>query len=142
MVIHIRAPYTASQLSMTYGDNIIGIMQRECSGFSGLADLESDVLWFPVVVHGILAQPLMGALKFEQEEFWLTLEQTGSGPLEVGAVHVLCQDNDIGKQETLSVKLTFSDVGAAEQLLALDAMADYYRGHLVQGARLRLVPCC
>ncbi|KAJ6618974.1 hypothetical protein B0H10DRAFT_1947183 [Mycena sp. CBHHK59/15] len=62
------------------------VMQKACGGFLGPAIMEVDVLWMPVVVHGIPAQPLVDALNFEQEEFWLAMEQTGNGPAKVKAV--------------------------------------------------------
>ncbi|KAJ7262609.1 hypothetical protein C8J57DRAFT_1513605 [Mycena rebaudengoi] len=117
LVIHALAPYTASQLSIIFGEAIIEVVRQECGGFSGPAVLELDTPWLPVVVHGIPALPLLESLKHEREDFWFALEQTGNGPSEVKAVRVLCRDDDYGKRETLSICLTFSDVSAAQRLL-------------------------
>ncbi|KAJ7847963.1 hypothetical protein B0H13DRAFT_2362179 [Mycena leptocephala] len=68
LVIHTRAPYTASQLAATHGDAVIETVQRKC-GFPGPAVLEADSPWVQVVVHGIPGPPLIDFLKFEQEDF-------------------------------------------------------------------------
>ncbi|KAJ7264814.1 hypothetical protein C8J57DRAFT_1230581 [Mycena rebaudengoi] len=117
LVIHALPPYTASQLLAIFGEALIEAMCQECGSFAGPAVLELDMPWLPVVVHGIPALPLLEALKHEREDFWFALEQTGNGPSEVKAVQVLCWDDDYGKREKLFIRLTFSDVGAARQLL-------------------------
>ncbi|KAJ7909548.1 hypothetical protein B0H13DRAFT_2330254 [Mycena leptocephala] len=75
LVIHTRAPYTASQLAVIHGEAVIEIVRRECGQFLGSAVLELDSPWIPVVVHGVPAQPLVESLKFEQEDFWVRREK-------------------------------------------------------------------
>ncbi|KAJ7794816.1 hypothetical protein B0H14DRAFT_3496673 [Mycena olivaceomarginata] len=42
LVIHIRAPYTASQLAAVHGDTVIDIVKRECEESHGPAVLKVD----------------------------------------------------------------------------------------------------
>ncbi|KAJ7937570.1 hypothetical protein B0H13DRAFT_2302733 [Mycena leptocephala] len=118
LVIHTCAPYTASQLAAVHGEAVKEIVKRECGQFLGLAVLEADYPWVPVVVHGVPAQALVESLKFEQEDVWTALKGTGNGPAEVKAVRVLCRDEDMGKRQGLSLRLTFSDVDAANRILS------------------------
>ncbi|KAJ7473174.1 hypothetical protein B0H11DRAFT_2195768 [Mycena galericulata] len=99
LVIHTRAPYTASQLAAVHGAAVIEIVRRECGQFLGPAVLESDTPWIPVVVHGIPARALVDSLKSDQEDFWTALEGTGNGPAEVKAIRVLCRDEDLEVRE-------------------------------------------
>ncbi|KAJ7436366.1 hypothetical protein B0H11DRAFT_2294901 [Mycena galericulata] len=121
LVIHTRAPYTASQLAAVHGAAVIEIVRRECGQFLGPAVLESDTPWIPVVVHGIPARALVDSLKSDQEDFWTALEGTGNGPAEVKAIRVLCRDEDLEVREALSMRLTFSDAGAAKRFLSAGA---------------------
>ncbi|KAJ7934428.1 hypothetical protein B0H13DRAFT_2305856 [Mycena leptocephala] len=121
LVIHTRAPYTASQLAAVHGKDVISIVQRECGEFQGPAVLEVDAPWVQVVVHGIPAQPLAASMKFQQEDFWTALETMGNTRAEVKAVRVLCREEDLEMRDKLSLRLTFSDVGAARRMLASGA---------------------
>ncbi|KAJ7491532.1 hypothetical protein B0H11DRAFT_2191282 [Mycena galericulata] len=49
------------------------------------------------------------------------LEGTGNGPAEVKAIRVLCRDEDLEAWEALSMRLTFSDAGAAKRFLSAGA---------------------
>ncbi|KAJ7906703.1 hypothetical protein B0H13DRAFT_2333246 [Mycena leptocephala] len=53
LVIHPRAPSTASQLASIH---VIDVVQRECGNFSGPAVLEADTPWVQLV-EGVPAQP-------------------------------------------------------------------------------------
>ncbi|KAJ7936766.1 hypothetical protein B0H13DRAFT_2303481 [Mycena leptocephala] len=118
LVIHTRSPYTASQLAAIHGDAVLETVRRECGDFQGSAVLEVDAPWTSVVVHAVPAQYLVESLKFQQEDFWTALEATGNG---VKSVRVLCREEDYARRENLSVKLTFSDIGAAQRMLASGA---------------------
>ncbi|KAJ7830599.1 hypothetical protein B0H13DRAFT_1915863 [Mycena leptocephala] len=83
LVLHTRAPYTASQLASIHGVAVIEVVRRECGLFLGAAVLEAAAPWIQVVVHGVPAKPLVGSLEFGQEGFWSALESTGNGPTEV-----------------------------------------------------------
>ncbi|KAJ7882696.1 hypothetical protein B0H13DRAFT_1890788 [Mycena leptocephala] len=86
--------------------------------FLGPAVLELDTPWVPVVVHGIPARSLVDSLKFAQKDFWTALKVTGNGPAEVKAIRVLCREEDLEAREELSLRLTFSDAGAAKRFLS------------------------
>ncbi|KAJ6465672.1 hypothetical protein DFH09DRAFT_1225156 [Mycena vulgaris] len=120
LVIHTRAPYTASQLKSLHGDAVVEIVKREC-GFTGPAVLEADSPWVQLVVHGVPAQPLVTSLEFEQEEFWTALESTGNGPAEVKAIRLLCRNEELETRERLSLRLTFGDANAANRMLSSGA---------------------
>ncbi|KAJ6602588.1 hypothetical protein DFH09DRAFT_1125162, partial [Mycena vulgaris] len=110
LVIHTRAPYTASQLKSLHGDAVVEIVKREC-GFTGPAVLEADSPWVQLVVHGVPAQPLVTSLEFEQEEFWTALEK-------VKAIRLLCRNEELETRERLSLRLTFGDANAANRMLS------------------------
>ncbi|KAJ7731446.1 hypothetical protein DFH07DRAFT_968767 [Mycena maculata] len=121
LVIHTHAPYTASQLVSTHGKAVMEVVRRECGQFLGPAVLETDSPWVQVVVHDIPAQPLVDSLKFEREDFWAALKSTGNDATEVKAIHVLCRNADLTSREKLSMRLTFSDAGAARRMLSSGA---------------------
>ncbi|KAJ7739787.1 hypothetical protein DFH07DRAFT_965587 [Mycena maculata] len=121
LVIHTHAPYTASQLASTHGKAVMEVVRRECGQFLGPAVLETDSPWVQVVVHDIPARPLVDSLRFEREDFWAALESTGNGATEVKAIRVLCRNADLTSREKLSMRLTFSDAGAARRMLSSGA---------------------
>ena len=111
LVIHTRAPFTATQLR-EYSEEI-KYLAGEIPGFDPpvtcTPELELDVPWYGIVIHGLPAVSLLAAYEGDRGDngealgLWEALEkETGIPQADIRDVRVLCCDEEQGKRKHLS----------------------------------------
>jgi len=126
IVIHTKAPHTASQLldaiqlsgieDVTHaGEHIPGFI---CP-IDILPEIELDKPWFGVVIHNIPAQPLLESYQGREamENLWdVVPNQTGLPPQDIRDIRVLCREEDLEKRDRLSIRIMLDDQRLSEHL--------------------------
>ncbi|KAF7325924.1 hypothetical protein MKEN_00443200 [Mycena kentingensis (nom. inval.)] len=118
LAVYSRAPYTAAQLAR-HADLVIDVVDDiwrwEENGrvLDSGAVFELDEPWARVVVHGVPGEGYANGPGM----LWEELDRQGYDRESVLAAPMLKPGVDPSTRESISVKLTFKDVAAAERLL-------------------------
>jgi hypothetical protein len=114
LVIHTTAPFTATQLR-EYSKEI----KYSASAIPGFdppvtctPELELDIPWHGIVIHGLPAVSLLAAYEGDQGDngealgLWEALEkETGIPQADIKDIRILCRDEEQGKRERLSLRV-------------------------------------
>ena len=126
IVIHSKAPHTASQILHTIqlsDPSDIALAGQHILDFDCPSDIlpetELDVPWYGVVIHDIPAQPLLESYQGTElmEHLWDTAtEQMGIPAKDIRDLCILCRDEDLEKKDRLSIRIMLDDPCLCEHL--------------------------
>jgi hypothetical protein len=124
LVIHTKAPYTASQLKIHTQD--IHVNAKAIPGFSPPDNpplVELDLPWHGLVVHGLPTLSLREAYYSgedydDDKNIWDSLEmETGIPQTEIRDLRILCRDGEEEKQSSLSLRIMVEDPAIGDRLI-------------------------
>ena len=140
VVIHTKAPHTASQLceviQLGYqlevnlaGNNILGFI---CSD-DIMPEVVLNIPWYGAVIHNVPAHPLLESYQGTEasEHLWdIVTMETGLTGKDIRDLRILCRDEDLDKRDRLSIRIMLEDPLLYEHFCCDDAFLFGTRCHI------------
>lgn len=119
VVIHTKAPHTASQLreviQLGYQSEV-NLAGTNIPGFTCpddiMPEVELDVPWYGAVIHNVPAHPLLESYQGTEasEHLWdIVTMETGLMGKDIRDLRILCRDEDLDKRDRLSIRIMLED---------------------------------